>query len=130
MRRSWLFASFLLCVLVAILGCGGTPPAPSAQEQPPPPPSISSISPTQAIEVLGGTFQPIPLTVNGTGFVPAATINLAGKPLSTKFASSTQLTAVISIDDVSPTIGTYKVTVVNPSGVVSNSVDFTLETLV
>jgi len=91
---------------------------------------ISSISPTQAIEVLGGTFQPISLTVNGSGFVSGATINLAGKPLATKFVSSTQLTAVISINDVSPAIPVYKVTVVNPSGVVSNSVDFTLETLV
>jgi hypothetical protein len=130
MRLSWLFALALACVWVASLGCGGTPPAPSAQEQPPPPPSISSITPTQAIEVLGGTFQPISLTVNGAGFVPGATINLAGKPLSTKFVNSTQLTAVISINDVSPAIAIYKVTVVNPSGVVSNSVDFTLETLV
>jgi hypothetical protein len=133
MRASWLFALALACVWVATLGCGGTPPAPSAQVQPtppPPPPTISSISPTSAIEILGATFRPIPLTVNGAEFVPGSTINLAGKPLSTTFVSSIQLTAVISDTDVSPTIRTYAVTVVNPSGAISNSVDFTLETLV
>jgi hypothetical protein len=68
--------------------------------------------------------------VNGTEFVAGATINLDGKPISTNFVSSTQLTAVISFGDTHPGIPTYKVTVVNPSGAVSNSADLTITFMV
>jgi hypothetical protein len=61
------------------------------------------------------------LTVNGTGFVSASTLNWNGASLSTTFISSTQLTANVPAADL-VTAGTASVTVVNPTpgGGVSN----------
>ncbi len=55
-----------------------------------------------------------PLVVNGTGFVPGATVNWNGKPRVTTFVNSSQLRAFILWSDIAvPTTGW--ITVVNPS---------------
>jgi len=74
------------------------------------PPSISSVTPNP---LSAGNFT---LTVNGSGFQSGATVALSGAPLSTKFVSSTQLTASGS---TSATGSSVPVTVTNPDGQVS-----------
>lgn len=53
------------------------------------------------------------LTVNGTGFVPGATVNWNGSPRHTVFVNSSKLIAVLLSSDIAaPTTGW--ITVVNP----------------
>jgi len=59
----------------------------------------------------GGSFA---LTVNGTGFAAASTVNWNGSPRATTFVSRSRLTATILASDVA-TVSTAAVTVVNPS---------------
>src|SRR6266513_2042886 len=75
-----------------------------------PVPTVTSISPTCA--TAGGPQ--FTLTVNGTKFVSAATVNWNGTPLATTFVSSTQLTATVPAALIA-TAGTASITVVNPS---------------
>src|SRR6266487_905599 len=75
-----------------------------------PVPTVTSISPTCA--TAGGPQ--FTLTVNGTKFVSASTVNWNGTPLATTFVSSTQLTAAVPAALIA-TAGTASITVVNPS---------------
>ena len=75
-----------------------------------PVPTVTSISPTCA--TAGGPQ--FTLTVNGTKFVSASTVNWNGTPLATTFVSSTQLTATVPAALIA-TAGTASITVVNPS---------------
>ncbi len=70
-----------------------------------PVPVLTSIALTS---VPAGAFA---ITVNGSGFVSGAQVLLAGAPLATTFASSTQLTAASS----EASAGTYAVSVMNPN---------------
>jgi hypothetical protein len=54
------------------------------------------------------------LTVNGTGFVPASTVNWNGVALATTFVSESQLTATIPAANIA-TASTASVTVVSPA---------------
>jgi len=65
------------------------------------------------------------LTVNGTGFVAASTVNWNGSPRATTFVSRSRLTAAIPASDIA-TASTAAVTVVNPSpgGGISNTIFF------
>jgi FG-GAP-like repeat/Putative Ig domain len=54
------------------------------------------------------------LTVNGTGFLSGAAVNLNGTALSTTFVNSRQLTALVPASAIATT-GTATITVVNPS---------------
>jgi hypothetical protein len=54
------------------------------------------------------------LTVNGTGFVSGATVNLNGTALPTMFVNSRQLTALVPASAIAST-STATITVVNPS---------------
>ncbi len=65
-----------------------------------------------AVAVPGGAA--FTLTVNGTGFASAATVNWNGSPRATTFVSSSQLTAAINATDIA-VAGTASVTVVNPT---------------
>lgn len=66
-----------------------------------------------------------PLTVNGTGFVPGATVKWNGSARATTFVSKSKITAAILASDVA-TPKTAQVTVVNPGpgGGTSNVVFF------
>lgn len=88
-----------------------------------PAPTITTISPTSA--ALNG--QALILTVNGTNFVPGASVQWNGSNRITTFLSSTQLSAQIPASDLT-TAGKPIVRVVNPApgGGTSNSVEFTV----
>jgi hypothetical protein len=53
------------------------------------------------------------LTLNGTGYFPASTVDFNGAALATTFVSSKQLTAVVPAADIA-TAATASITVVNP----------------
>ena len=69
------------------------------------------------------------LAVNGTGFLPASTVDFNGTALPTTFVSNKQLTAVVPATSIA-TAATASITVVNPSpgGGRSNVVYFPVST--
>ena len=113
---------FIGALALSLTNCGGkssTPP-PTAQN---PVPSITSISPTSA--TAGGAA--FTLTVTGTNFISGSVVRWGGASRTTTYSSSTQLTASISADDISPG-GTVAVTVFNPTpgGGTSGGSNFTI----
>lgn len=76
--------------------------------------SILSASPAQ-IYAEAAEFR---LTVNGTGFLPGATVQWAGTSLATTFVSSNQLTALVPVP-LQTVPGNYDLTVANPGGQLS-----------
>lgn len=77
---------------------------------PNPSPSITSLSPS-TVAAGSGAFV---LTVTGTGFVPATTVDVDGQARTTQYVSATSVTADLgSADDASA--GTHTITAVNPS---------------
>ena len=76
-----------------------------------------------AVSIPGGAA--FTLTVNGSGFVPAAVVNWNGQPRATTYVSGRQLTAAIAASDIASTT-TALVTVTNPTAGValSNAVFF------
>ncbi len=89
-----------------------------------PVPSISALSPTSAASGNAG----FTLTVSGSDFVPASSVNWNGVSLPTHFASPSQLSAVVSASDIA-TVGSAAITVVNPApgGGTSNPASFTID---
>jgi uncharacterized protein (TIGR03437 family) len=87
----------------------------------PPYPVITSLNPAS---VTAGTSG-FSLTVNGTGFVPGATVWM-GSTLETAYVSSTQLIASVPASVVASP-GTTLVQVQNPGGVVSNLFTYVIE---
>ena len=85
------------------------------------PPSVASLSPSSA--TAGGSA--FTLTVTGSNFVNGAKVRWNGSDRATTFVSATQLQASITAADVSAP-GTVPVTVLNPDGGVSNTVNFTV----
>jgi len=86
-----------------------------------PSPTITQISPdTVPAASLG-----FDLTVIGTNFVNGAAVRVNGTARVTTFTSTTQLTAHILSSDVS-SAGTPAITVRNPDGKISNSVNLTV----
>jgi len=107
---------------LALCGCGsggnsGTPPASN------PAPSLASLSPASA--VFGSAA--VNVTVNGSNFATASTVNWNGAALTTTYVSAAQLTALIPASDLA-SAGTASVTVDNPmpGGGTSNAVTFTI----
>lgn len=90
-------------------------------------PVTNSISPNTATEG-GSAFL---LTVNGSGFVPGATVRWNGADRTTNFVSASQLEANIDAADIAAA-GNATVTVLNPApgGGISNSQTFTIDPLV
>ena len=88
-----------------------------------PVPTVTTTTPASA--AVGG--QGFTLTVNGTNFVPGATVQWNGGNRVTTFGSSTQLTAQIPATDIA-TAGTATIRVVNPGpgGGASNTANFTI----
>jgi hypothetical protein len=81
-------------------------------------PAITKISPASTTQTSSVT-----LTVTGSNFVNGATVDWNGAALATTFVSSTQLTAKVTSTQTA-NVGTYAITVVDPSGASSNSVNF------
>ncbi len=111
---------FGIVSLVFLAGCGGgTTSTVNAN----PTPTITTISPNSA--AAGGAA--FTLTINGTNFVAASTVNFAGAAPATTFVSSTQLTAAIPAAAIA-SAGTAAVTVSNPApgGGTSSAMNFTI----
>jgi YVTN family beta-propeller protein len=110
--------------LLLLAGCGGgtNPPVSRGSN---PTPTITAISPNST--VAGGAA--FTLTINGTNFVAASTVNFGGSAPATTFVSSTQLTAAIPAASIAST-GTPAATVTNPApgGGSSNALTFTITT--
>jgi YVTN family beta-propeller protein len=123
-------ALFLLLAMSGLASCGGSSAKQQLPPPPPPPnqiPSITSISPNStAAEGAGFT-----LTINGTNFVAASTVNFGGSAPATTFVKSTQLTAAIPFSSIA-SAGTSAVTVTNPApgGGTSNAINFTVTSVV
>ena len=112
------------CVLCILSACGSGSNH-SGGNPPPPPttPTITSISPNTA--VAGGAA--FTLTITGTNFVAASTVDFGGSAAATAFVNSTQLTAAIPAASIAST-GTPGVRVTNPapSGGTSNAINFSV----
>jgi uncharacterized protein (TIGR03437 family) len=80
-----------------------------------PPPTINTVSPASA--TAGGA--PFTLTVSGLNFALNCVLRWNGTPLATTFVSGTQVTGAVTADAIA-VAGTALVTLVNPSGLVSN----------
>jgi len=102
--------------LVFLVGCGGGTASTVNNN---PTPTITTVSPTSAVAG-GAAFR---LTINGTNFVAASTVNFGGAAPATTFVSSTQLTAAIPAAAIA-SAGTAAVTVTNPGGRISNAMNF------
>jgi hypothetical protein len=90
---------FILCVIT------------TAPAQTNPIPFVNQPLVPTAVAPGGSSFT---LTVNGTGFVSASTINWNGTPLATTFVNSSQLTATVPAANIA-TAGTASITVSSPS---------------
>jgi YVTN family beta-propeller protein len=118
---------FLLLAVSGLASCGGS----GSNRQTPPPqnqiPTITSISPNSATAEGAG----FTLTINGTNFVAASTVNFGGAAPATTFVNSTQLTAAIPFSSIA-SAGTPAVTVTNPApgGGTSNAINFTVNSVV
>jgi hypothetical protein len=86
-----------------------------------PSPTITQLSPDT---VPAGSLA-FDLTVLGTNFVSGAAVRVNGNARTTTFTSATQLVAHINTSDVSAA-GTPAITVRNPDGKISNSVNLTV----
>lgn len=93
----------LLMTIVFITSCGSDRTTKNAV------PTLSSISPTSAV----AGSPAFTLTVNGSGFVSASTVQWNGTARPTTFVSSTQLTAAIPATDIG-TSGTATIAVSSP----------------
>src|SRR3989344_1731039 len=89
-------------------------------------PNINSVSPSFAIAGSGA----LTMTVSGSNFDSNALVYFNGSAKATTYVSSTTLNALIPASDLT-TLGTYSVTVNNPSagGGTSNAVSFTVGNL-
>ena len=89
-----------------------------------PVPTLSALSPSSA--TAGGAA--FTLTVTGTKFVSASTVEWNGKGLTTKYVSDTKLTASVPASDIA-TAGTASVKVKNPTpgGGTSSALTFTIK---
>ena len=88
-------------------------------------PTVSGLSPSSAT-VGGASFT---LTVHGNNFVNGATVRWNNSSRPTTFVSESKLMATISASDIS-NIGTASVAVRNPSGDISNGMNFEISNLV
>lgn len=104
-------------IFVLLLGLICIMPVAMTQTQAP---FISGLTPSSVVpgSVLA-TSTGLTVTVSGVGFNSASVVEWDGSPRSTRFVSSTKLTAVITAEDVE-SAGTGWVTVSVPGGLISN----------
>ena len=108
-------------LLIGCIGAGSTlPPNPVPAN---PAPSLSSLS-SSSVTAGNPGFS---LTVNGSNFISASTVQWNGSNRATTFASGSQLTAQILASDIAAA-GVAQVTVVNagPGGGTSSALAFTI----
>jgi uncharacterized protein (TIGR03437 family) len=91
--------------------------------QPNPSPMLVALNPSST-SAGGGGFT---LTVNGLNFVSGSVVRWNGSPRNTNFVTASQLTSLISANDIA-SAGTASISVLNPApgGGISNSLTFTI----
>jgi hypothetical protein len=94
---------------LALCGCGSGTKTDMNSGGSNPMPSISSLTP--ASEAAGSSA--FTLSVSGTGFIAASTVNWNGAALTTTYVGATQLTASVPADDIA-SVGSAGITVFNP----------------
>ncbi|HWX30518.1 MAG TPA: hypothetical protein VNZ53_24130 [Steroidobacteraceae bacterium] len=94
---------------LALCGCGSGTKTEMNSGGSNPVPSISSLTP--ASEAAGSSA--FTLSVSGTGFIAASTVNWNGAALTTTFVGATQLTASVPADDIA-SVGSAGITVFSP----------------
>jgi len=85
-------------------------------------PAETAASVTPTLVSVGQSFT---LIVTGSNFVTGATVRFNGTPLATTFVSATTLTAQVP-GTLDQTVGTVPVTVVDPFGVGTSALSFTI----
>jgi hypothetical protein len=120
LNRFWIATSVFLAILLAVVNCPARPPIGGAA--PTPVPQIEQ--PLVPAAATPGHAD-LTLTVNGSGFVPGATVNWNGSPLITHFVNAGQLTATVPASEMAAA-ATASVTVTNSGlgGRASNVVFF------
>jgi hypothetical protein len=94
---------------IALCGCGSGTKTETATGSNPVP-SVTSLSPASAV---AGSAA-FTLTVSGSNFVTASTVDWNGAALATTYVSATQLTALVPVSDLT-SADTVSVTVDNPA---------------
>jgi YVTN family beta-propeller protein len=109
--------------LLLLAGCGGGTSRSSITQPTSSGPTITTITPNSTVAGAAA----FTLTINGTNFVAASTVNFGGSTPATTFVNSTQLTAAIPAASIAST-GTPAVTVTNPApgGGTSKAINFTI----
>jgi trimeric autotransporter adhesin len=115
------FAQYLSVAVTSVSTGGATSPATSLAVNNPIP-TITSLSNQKFL--LGSSATTI--TISGSGFVPATTIQFNGSPRVTTYLSPTQVTATITSTDLL-TAGTFALTAFNPGPGGGSSAASTLE---
>ena len=102
----------ILCAaaLACLAGCNGGSSSPVPPVNPNPIPNAASLNPSVTLAGASG----FNLTVTGTNFIQASTVQWNGSPRPTTFGSSTSLQASITAADVA-TAGTAMVSVATPA---------------
>jgi hypothetical protein len=110
-------------LVLALCGCGSAIKT-EATGASNPVPSIASLTP--ASEAAGSSA--FTLSVSGSGFIAASTVNWNGAALATTYVSATQLTASVAAGDIT-SAGSASVTVFTPApgGGTANTVTFAID---
>ena len=93
-----------------------------AVSTPNPAPGPISIAPSK----VSTTVLPIDVQIAGTNFVPGATVNYDGAPISATYVDSTMLTITLTNSQLSPAVHTMDVSNPLPGGGTSNTAELTV----
>src|SRR5258707_59967 len=123
--KSFRFFSTVICALAVLCACGGSGSPILSLPQPNPMPAISTLVPSSA----ASGSPALTLTVSGSDFVAASTVNWDGVALATSYVDASHLTATVPASDLT-TVGAANVTVFNPTpgGGTSSALTFTINT--
>jgi hypothetical protein len=118
--QPWFHPDLALIEYVATDRMNKDPTNTGVEPEPPEPvaPTITTVTPTTAV-----LPDPFTLTVDGTGFTSAASVEFGGIAMTTTYVSETQVTA--AVDTTGLIAGDYIVEVADDAGK-SNAVNFTL----
>jgi hypothetical protein len=117
------FFSTAICALTVLSACGGSGVSPQTVPQTNPIPAIATMVPSSA----ASGSPALTLTVNGSDFVAASTVDWNGVALATSYVDASHLTATVVASDLT-TVGTASITVFNPGpgGGTSSALTFTI----
>src|SRR5258708_5437189 len=118
------FFATVICTLAVLSACGAGS-SPQILRQTNPVPAVSTLVPSSA----ASGSPALTLTVSGSDFVAASTVNWDGVALANSYVDASHLTATVPASDLT-TVGAANVTVFNPTpgGGTSSALTFTINT--